>query len=53
MKPTFEPNPLDSRLECAGLAFREFGIALEGIAQPLADLTAAIERFLEAWRRPA
>jgi hypothetical protein len=53
MKPTFEPNLLDTRLECVGLAFGELRITLEEVLQPLADATAAVERFLEAWRRPA
>jgi hypothetical protein len=52
MKPTFEPNPLDSRLACAALAMGELRITFEELADPLVDVVAAIERFLEAWRRP-
>jgi hypothetical protein len=52
---SFEPNPLDSRLDCTTLAFGEFRIALEETLQPLADALPAMNRLLlkarPKWRR--
>jgi hypothetical protein len=52
VKATFVPNPLDSQIDCASLAFGELRIAIAEAIGPLADFAAGEGKWLLLRLRP-